>query len=192
MSRFEKKLKNEMNDKIKLVGMEALVPVEFEKHLILNSSRLRTLEDARREIVTNVEAKFCSKNLDSKPSDTGLREYPDVGAVNSRQSKEKEHPVCAMGIFSVMEHIFNETAMQARTLARNRLAKANQSKSWSKSKSSITGKGKGKENNGKSKGQSKGTKGAIQVSTGSGNGKTLMKTGISSLEILKPETSSEN
>ena len=98
--------------------------MEFEKHLILNSSRLRTLEDARREIVTNVEAKFCSKNRGSKPSDTGLREHPDVGAVNSRQSKEKDHPVCAMGILSVMEHIFNESAMQARTLARNRLAKA--------------------------------------------------------------------
>ena len=152
--------------------------MEFEKHLILNSSRLRTLEDARREIVTNAEAKFCSKNRGSKPSDTGLREHPDVGAVNSRQSKEKDHPVCAMGILSVMEHIFNESAMQART--------------WSKSKSSITGKGKGKENSGKSKGKSKGTKGAIQVSKGSGNGETLMKTGISSLEILKSETSSEN
>ena len=63
--------------------------------------------------------------------------------------------------------------------------------SWSKSESSITGKGKDKENNVKSKGKSKGTKGAIQGSKGSGNGKTL-KTGTSGLENLKPETRSEN
>ena len=44
-----------MNDEIKLAGLEALVPKEVEKHLILNSNRLRTFEDARREIVTYVK-----------------------------------------------------------------------------------------------------------------------------------------
>ena len=47
-----------------------------------------------------------------------------------------------------------------------------------------------KENNGKSKGKSNGTKGAIQGSQGSGKGKTST-TGISGLENLKSETSSE-
>ena len=47
-----------MNDEIKLAGLEGLVPEELDKHLILNSSRLRTFEDARREVVTYVEAKF--------------------------------------------------------------------------------------------------------------------------------------
>ena len=47
-----------MNDEIKLAGLEALVPEELEKHLILNSNRIRTFEDARREVVTYVEAKF--------------------------------------------------------------------------------------------------------------------------------------
>ena len=46
MSRCEKKLKGKM-DEIKLAGLEALVPEELEKHLILNSNRLRTIEDAR-------------------------------------------------------------------------------------------------------------------------------------------------
>ena len=62
------------------------MPEELEKHLILNSNRLRTFEDARLEIVTSVEAKFGSRIRDSKPSDTGLREHSDpmdVGAVNS-------------------------------------------------------------------------------------------------------------
>ena len=58
MSRYEKKLKNKMNDEIKLAGLEALVPEELGKHLILNSNRLRTSEDARLEVVTYVEAKF--------------------------------------------------------------------------------------------------------------------------------------
>ena len=88
MSRYEKKSKNMMNDEIKLAGLEALVPEELEKHLILNSSRLRTFEDARLEIVTHVEAKFGSKIRDSKLSDTGSREHSDVGAVNSLSSDE--------------------------------------------------------------------------------------------------------
>ena len=61
-----------MNDEIKLAGMEALVPEELEKHLILNSNRLRTFEDARLEIVTYVEVKFGFRIRDSKPSDTGF------------------------------------------------------------------------------------------------------------------------
>ena len=59
---------------------------EMEKHLILNSNRLRTFEDARLEIVTYVEAKFSLIIRDSKPSDTGGRGHSDpmdVGAVNS-------------------------------------------------------------------------------------------------------------
>ena len=48
-----------MDDEIKLAGLEALVPEELEKHLILNSNRLRTFAGARLEIVTYyMEAKF--------------------------------------------------------------------------------------------------------------------------------------
>ena len=83
VSRYERKLKNKMNDEIKLAGLEASVSEELEKHLILNSSRLRTFEDARREIVTYVEEKFGLRIRDSTPSDTGLREHSDVGAVSS-------------------------------------------------------------------------------------------------------------
>ena len=75
-----------MDDEIKLAGLEALVSEELEKHLILNSNRLRTFEDARLEIVTCVEAKFGLRIRDSKLSDTGSREHSDpmdVGAVNS-------------------------------------------------------------------------------------------------------------
>ena len=75
-----------MLNEIKLTGLEALVLEELEKHLILNSNRLRTLKDARLEIVPNEEAKFGLRIRDSKPSGTGLREHSDpmeVGAVNS-------------------------------------------------------------------------------------------------------------
>ena len=56
VSRYEKKLKDKLDDEIKLAGLEALVPKELEKHLILNSNRMRTFGDARPEIVTHVEA----------------------------------------------------------------------------------------------------------------------------------------
>ena len=65
------------------------MPEELEKHLILNSNRLRTFEDARLEIVTYVEAKFRLTIRDSQPSDTGPRVHSDpmdVDAVNSLSS----------------------------------------------------------------------------------------------------------
>ena len=58
VSRYEKKMKDKLDDEIKLAGLESLVPEELEKHLIFNSNRLRTFEDARLEVVTYVEAKF--------------------------------------------------------------------------------------------------------------------------------------
>ena len=106
VSSEQKKLKNKMNDQIKLTGLEALVPEELEKHLVLNSNRLRTFEDARLEIVTYVEANFGFKFRDSKPSDTGSREHSDpkdVGAVNSLscQVKEKGSSVSRVWCFQV-------------------------------------------------------------------------------------------
>ena len=100
LSRYEKKLKDKMDDEIKLAGLEALVPEELEKHTILNSNRLRTLEDARLEIVTYVEAKFGLKIRDSKPSDAGFREHSDamdVGAVNSLSRQAKKMGVLKCG-----------------------------------------------------------------------------------------------
>ena len=75
-----------MDDEIKLSGLEALVPEEHEKHLILNFNRLGTFEDVRLEIMRYVEAKFGLRIRDSKPSETGFRERSDpmeVGAVSS-------------------------------------------------------------------------------------------------------------
>ena len=41
VSRYEKKLQDNLDDEIKLAGLEALVPEELEKHLVLNSNRWR-------------------------------------------------------------------------------------------------------------------------------------------------------
>ena len=89
MFRYEKKMKDKLDDEIKLAGLESLVPEELEKHLILNSNRLRTFEDVRVEVVTCVEAKFGLRTRDSKPSDTCVRGHSDpmdVDAVNSLSS----------------------------------------------------------------------------------------------------------
>ena len=86
MSRCDKKMKDKWDDEIKLAGLESLVQEELEKHLILNSNRLRTFEDARLEVVTHVEAKFGLRIRDPKTSDTGARGHSDpmnVDAVNS-------------------------------------------------------------------------------------------------------------
>ena len=95
VSRYEKKPKDKLDDEIKLAGLGTLVPEELEKHLILNSNRLRTFEDAHLEIVTYVEAKFGLRIRDSKPSDTGSRGHSDpkdVDAVNSLSSGKGQGP----------------------------------------------------------------------------------------------------
>ena len=58
VSRYQKKLKDTFDDEIRFVGLEALVPEELEKHLIVTSNRLRTFEDASLKIVTYVVTKF--------------------------------------------------------------------------------------------------------------------------------------
>ena len=55
---LRKRLKDNSDDEIKLAGLEALVPEELEKHLIL---------------VTYDEAKFVLGIRDSKPNDIGSR-----------------------------------------------------------------------------------------------------------------------
>ena len=102
VSRDEKKLKDKMDDEIKLAGLEASVAEELEKRLTLNSNRLRTFEDARLEIVTYVEARSGLRIRHSMPSDTGLREHSDpmdVGSTLSRQAKEKGRQFCAIWMF---------------------------------------------------------------------------------------------
>ena len=42
VSRYEKKMKDKLENEIELAGLESLVPEELEKHLIFNSNRLRT------------------------------------------------------------------------------------------------------------------------------------------------------
>ena len=157
---------------VNLAGLEALVLEELEKHLILNSNRLRTFEDA----------KFGWRIRDSMPSDTGSRAHcdpTDVDAVNSLSSgKEKGSSSHMMIVSSAVEHIFNETAMHAKGNSKASSGNDKQSRSWSKS----DGKVKSKESEEKSKG-SKGARGSYYGITS--------KTGLSSLETPKSETSSE-
>ena len=67
------------------LAWKALMLEELDEYLIHNSNRLRTFEDARLEIVTYVEAKFCLSVRDSKPSESGACEHADptdVDAIN--------------------------------------------------------------------------------------------------------------
>ena len=85
-SRCEKRMKDKLDDEIKLASLGSSVPEELEKHLIFNSNHLRTFEDARLEVVTYVKAKFGLRIRDNKSSDMGARGHSDpmdVDAVNS-------------------------------------------------------------------------------------------------------------
>ena len=46
-------------------------------------------------------------------------------STHSLLQKEEDHRVRAIGVLSAVEHMFNETAMQSKAQASNRMAKAN-------------------------------------------------------------------
>ena len=84
------------------------------------------------------------------PSDTGLCEHSepmDVGAVNSLSSVKVEWSSSPRDgcVLSAVDHTFNKTAMQTRTLASNRLAMAIRASHGPRVEPSITGKGKSKQ-----------------------------------------------
>ena len=126
VSRFEKKMKDKLDDEIKLAGLESLVPEELVKHLILNSNRLRTFEDARLEIVTYVEAKFGLQIRDSKPSDTGARGHSDpmdFDAVNSLVWHRKRVIESACWVFLVRWCPFSTRLQCRQAIVRQRQSK---------------------------------------------------------------------
>ena len=158
VSRYEKKMKDKLDDEIKRAGLESLVPEDFVKHLIVNSNRLRTFEDARLKIVTYVEAKFGLRIRDSKPAGArGHSDPMDVDAVNSLSSgKGKGSSSLRDGCFKCDGAHFQRDCNAHKSTGKQWSGKGKQSKSWSKSE----GKGKSKESKGKSKRTSKGSGGA--------------------------------
>ena len=100
-----------------------LVPEELEKHLILNSNRLKTFEELRLEIVTYVEAKFGLRIRDAKFGEAASRAQSDpmdVAAVNSLVTgKGKLSTAAYGGCFTI-----NATAVHTKARASNPLARA--------------------------------------------------------------------
>ena len=132
-------MKDKLDDEIKLAGLESLVPEELEKHLILNSNRLRTFQGARLEVVTCVEAKFGLRFCYSRPSDTGSRGHSDpmdVDAVNSLSSgKGKASSSPLDGCFKCGGAHFQRDCNARKNTGKQSSGKGKQSKSWSKSES---------------------------------------------------------
>ena len=149
MSRYEKKMKDKLDDEIKLASLGSLVPKELEKHLILNSNRLRTFEDARLEVVTYVEAKFGLRIRDSKPSDTGARGpwmlMRSTLSLSSGKGKMSSSP--RDGCFKCGGAHFQRDYNARKSTGKLSHGKGNQSKSWSTSE----GKGKVKKTRGNPK-----------------------------------------
>ena len=181
VSRYEQKRKDKLDDEIKLAGLEALVPEELEKHLMLNLNRLRTFEVARLEIVTHVEAKFGLRIRDSKPGDWGRGDiqipWMLMRSTLSRLAKEKGSSSPRDGCLKCGGAHF-----QRDCTARARKQSSGQTEQVMVQE--CEGKGKSKDSKGKFSGKSKGTKGA------NGKGETS-KTGLSGLDNSKTETSSE-
>ena len=53
---------------LKVGGLEALLPEELERQLMLNPTRLSTYETARPEVVTYTEARTGLRIRDTQPS----------------------------------------------------------------------------------------------------------------------------
>ena len=169
------------------------MPEELEKHLILNSNRLQTFEDARLEVVTYVEAKFGSvipRRATRALVDTRIPWRLMQSTLSPSSAKGKGSSSPREGCFKCGGAHFQRDCNARKSTGKQSYGKGKQSKSWSKSEPSHSGKGKSKENKGISKGKSKGTKSANQGAKGLHKGKTS-KAGLSGLENSKSETSSE-
>ena len=129
-------------------------------------------------------------NEESDDGDDGQRRGANKLSLSSVEGKGSF--VSRVGCFQVRWSSFSKRLQtQARTLASKRQAKAIRASHGPRVSPQFQAEEKVRKNNGNSRGKSQGTEGAIQGSEGSGNGKTL-KSGISSLDNLKPETRSEN
>ena len=109
------KLKGKLDDEIKRVSLESLVPEE-------------TFEDLYSEVVKYMEEKFGLRIRDFQPNEVSFRESSDstdlmLLALLCR-AKENGHRIRAVSFLRLTQHIFSETAMQLRTWASKRLAKA--------------------------------------------------------------------
>ena len=137
VSRYEKKMKDKLDDEIKLAGLEALVPEELEKH---SDTQLESLANIRGGApgnrLTYGEAKFglriCGSKLGDDTGSRGHSDLMDVDAINSLciLAKEVGSSSPRDGCFKCGGALtFNETAMfttlHAEALASYRVAKAN-------------------------------------------------------------------
>ena len=119
-------MKDKLDDEIELAGLEALVPEELEKHLILISNRLR------QDIVTYVEAKFGFRIRESKPSDTvpqGQSDPMDVRSLSSGKGKGSSSP--RDGCFKCGGEHFQRACNALKGNDKQSSGKGKQSKSWS-------------------------------------------------------------
>ena len=93
VARCEKKAGHDVDDELNLAGVEALLPEELEKHLIINSNRLQTYDQARLEVATYVEAKTGLRIRDNKPSDNQVDpDAMDTSALSVNSLKGKKGP----------------------------------------------------------------------------------------------------
>ena len=157
--------------------------------MILNSNRLRTFEGARLEIVTYVEAKFGLRNRDCKPSDTGSRGHSDtvdVDAVDSlslSSSKGEGSSGPRERVFQVRWSTFS-TRLQCKQEHRQTIV-------WQQANRASHGpRVKAKERVKRTRGNPKDSPKDPKVPKAHARAK-LRKTGISGLENLKSEISSE-
>ena len=183
VSRYENKLKDKLDDEIKLAGLEALVP-ELEKNLILNSNRLRTFDDVRLEVVTYVEAKFGLRIRDSKPSETDPMDVDAVNSLSSGKGRGSSSP--PDGCLKCGGAHGQRDCNAHKSTGKQSYGKGKQCKSWSK----IEDKGRVKITRENPKGNPKEPKVRTKVPKARTKGKTS-KAGLSGLENSKWERSSD-
>ena len=116
--------------------MKAFVLEELEKHLVPNSNRLRTFDDARLEFVTYAEAKFGSTIHVIQCRVNRRLEGLDDDAIillHLVRVKERGHHVQETVVPCAAEAIFRETALFTQLPREGNGKKCKWSKPWSNS-----------------------------------------------------------
>ena len=187
-TRYEKKMKDKLDDEIKLAGLESLVPEELETHLILRGCALGSCDVCGGEVRSQKSWFQVERHVHSwKFGSHGC--WCSQLSLSLSSAKGKGVIESAWWVFKGGGAHFQRDCNARKSTGKQSFGEGRQSKSWSKSEPSHSGQGKSKENKGKSKGKSEGTKSANQGAKGLHKGKTS-KTSLSRLEKSKSETGS--
>jgi len=96
--------REKVSDDVKMAALEMIVPTDLENHLVLNKYRLRSFEDAYREVVTILEARTGVRLKQPSIKYSGAARDPDAMDVDALHKGKKGKGKGGKGDWQLSSH----------------------------------------------------------------------------------------